>query len=195
MQASFFKTLPPRRLPSPRMAAVIILMALAGSFTVIRSVESAATKRSVETKVEQTFGEDKQGIFNAVHPLGTATSVEVKDLKIFWKKHHLGRSLNDVAEYTVRFTLHWKSPLIADGYTNLTDTFDTTSQKWVQLHLIDTNGTTNDEALTGALNVFGALWNSGPTRQDTEDQMREHQQNQYNTDENERLRNGDSSGN
>ena len=97
-------------------------------------------------------------IFENIHPIGTAKSVIVHDVTITsWKPGHTARRLEDVLQFTVRYTLYWKSPLTTDGYTKVSETFDTETQRYVQGQLLETNGMTKDDAAYLGGFIGGAL--------------------------------------
>ena len=106
----------------------------------------AATQEQVEVKimkqVQQLFSANKQELFKLIHPIGTAKSVVVHDVGIHWKQGRPTNNEKDVEDFTVRFTIYWEGPIVKDGYTKATQTFDEEVGRWTGGSILSTNGTT-----------------------------------------------------
>jgi hypothetical protein len=123
---------PPRAAPSPEEV-------IAGAFQTV-------------------YSQNKQQIFDKIHPLGIAKSVVVHDVTITAWKH--GRATNrpeDILQYTVRYTIYWEGPITKDGFTKISQTFDTETQRCVSAEILATNGTTNSDVAYGLGVIGGAL--------------------------------------
>ncbi len=97
-------------------------------------------------QVQQSFSANKQELFKLIHPIGTAKSVVVHDVDIHWKKGKQTSNEKDVEDFTVRFTIYWEGPLVKDGFTKATQTFDEEVGRWTGGKILITNGVTNDDA-------------------------------------------------
>lgn len=106
-------------------------------------------------ELQQGFTTNRQRIFEGMHPVGTANSVVVHEVKVDeWKN---GRNTNDftgIQKFTVRYTLYWSGPITKDGYTKVSQTFDAESQRYVSAQILSTNGITNANAGEAAGAVF-----------------------------------------
>ncbi len=99
--------------------------------------------------------QQKQQIFDAVHPVGKAKKVKLHELTIKWKNDKESNREEDILAITVRYTLYWEGPITTDGYTKISSTFDTESERWSG-QVLATNGTTNDEVGAAVVNIGGA---------------------------------------
>ena len=92
--------------------------------------------------MQRAMNENKQNLFKAFHPVGTATKVEVHEVQIVWRNDRPSKNPNDMLGYGVRFTIYWRGPLTSDGFTKVVALFDNESQRWVQSQILATNGVT-----------------------------------------------------
>lgn len=107
--------------------------------------------------LHQCLNQAKQQLFNGLHPVGTAKGVTVHDVAIMWKHGQRTNRPQDVQAYTVRYTLYWQGPMTTDGYTKVSATFDTESQRWTAMEILATNGMTNQDAGEALVQIGGTL--------------------------------------
>jgi len=111
----------------------------------------------ITAALQRAMNENKQNLFKAFHPVGTATRVEVHEVKIYWRNNRPSKNLNDMLGYDVRFTLYWRGPLTSDGFTKVVMRFDNESKRWVQSQILATNGVTNEQAGEAAADFLKGL--------------------------------------
>jgi hypothetical protein len=100
--------------------------------------------------------EQRQQIFNALHPTGTVTDSKVHEAKVTkWRKGIATNRPEDIAEFVVRYTIYWEGPVTRDGYTKIAQTYDAEVGRYTKSEILATNGVTNDEAAQAAGFVFG----------------------------------------
>jgi len=106
---------------------------------------------------QKIFNEQKQELFNGLHPIGQAKSVVVHAVVIDqWTQGKATNNLDDVGQATVRYTLYWEGPLEKSGYTKITQTYDTESRRWIKGSILATNGTTKSD-LGAAMGFIGGV--------------------------------------
>ncbi len=108
------------------------------------------------TAMTSILDQQKQEIFDGIHPMGTAKNVKLHELTIKWKNDKESSRAEDILAITVRYTLYWTSPLHDDGYTKISSTLDLESERWSS-QLLATNGSTNEDAGTLIGNVIGTF--------------------------------------
>lgn len=119
----------------------------------IRRVED-----DIATFIQTAANQNRQNIFNAIHPVGTAKSVAVHDVTITsWKHGQVTNRFEDILQFTVRYTIYWEGPIIADGYTKITQTFDNETNRYIDGQILATNGATNADASYALGYIGGAL--------------------------------------
>jgi hypothetical protein len=129
-----------------------IVIAIIGFRCIGNALPGGSQQRALarlKAQAVQDLNASKQTIFNQFHPVGRAKSVDVHDVT------YSGGSGGEVL-VVYRFTLHWESPLITNGFTKLQVSFDPESQAVVNSRILATNGTTNAEAQQMAFD-FGRL--------------------------------------
>lgn len=84
-------------------------------------------------------------VFHAFHPIGDGKKVVVHELKLVDAQYKATNNLDKVCGIWARATVYWRSPLIDEGYTKFTFVFDQEIGKFVQIDLVATNGTINEE--------------------------------------------------
>ena len=107
--------------------------------------------------LENALNQNKQQIFDKLHPMGTAKSIKVHEVKIRWRNDTPSADMNNIRGFTSRYTLYWQSPLIDDGFTKLASTYDAESQRYTDTQVLATNGITNSDAAATLGYGFGAL--------------------------------------
>lgn len=127
----------------------------------------AGSHRRVETviqdRLQTAFEQNRQKLFDSLHPTGTVTGVAVQEVTITaWKQGLPTNRIGDIRQFAVRLTLYWKSPLRPDGYTTIRLVFDTAAGRCTEEQVLATNGAPGTEAgeLTGYLAstlIYGAL--------------------------------------
>ncbi len=101
-------------------------------------------------KIQADLDKNKDAFFHKIHPVGTATSVKVHNVKSYWRKDK-PESLNDLQGFDVCYTIYWRGPIIRDGYTKLVSRYDGDIGRYTKSKVIETNGITNDDAMQGVL--------------------------------------------
>jgi len=101
-------------------------------------------------KIQADLDTNKNAFFHKIHPVGTATSVKVHNVKSFWRVDN-PKNLNDLQGFVVSYTIYWRGPIITDGYTKLASMYDGDIGRYTKSKVIETNGITNDDAMQGAL--------------------------------------------
>ena len=130
---------------------------------------SAPVEDVLTEELQAAFTDNKQDLFNRIHPVGTATSVKVHDVSVVWKNGVRTNLEKDILQFTVRFTIYWAGPITKDGYTKATQVFDEESNRWIGGQVISTNGVTNTEVKSGAIN-FGIGFLQGYLQQQQQQQ-------------------------
>jgi hypothetical protein len=100
-------------------------------------MDTADVRRRVETALNAT----KQTWFDRFHPIGTAKSVKLHDVKV--------EDTPQGKRTTARFTLYWEGPLTKDGFTKIVAIHDAESNRWVRAEILETNGTTKTQVMEG----------------------------------------------
>jgi hypothetical protein len=96
-----------------------------------RDIEDAITTE-LQRGLQTGFDKNKQQLFNAFHPIGTAKSVIVHDVTITgWKHSQVTGKENDILGFSTRFTIYWEGPVVKDGFTKVSATWDNESQRWL----------------------------------------------------------------
>jgi len=103
-------------------------------------------ERAVQIAMVDLFNNEKQTIFDALHPIGKATGIKVHSVDVNWKTLS-PQSWRDVNQIEVRATLYWDGPIQKNGYTKFRTVYDNESEVWLGSEIIATNGVTNDEAI------------------------------------------------
>ena len=129
---------------------LIVVLAIWG----VSRITASPLEVVLAKKLETAFNANKQVMFNRIHPVGTATGVKVHEVSVEWKNGKPTNREKDVTQFTVRFTIYWHGPIIKDGYTKATQTYDEESNCWVGGQILSTNGVTNTEVRDGAID-FG----------------------------------------
>ena len=130
-------------------APVILMIAVIVSVPGCNARTTHTSRDSVENIIASEFqtiaNQQKQQIFNNLHPVGTAKSVTIHDVTIVaWKHGRATNRIDDVLQFTVRYTLYWQGPMTQDGYTKISETFDTETQRSIAGQILATNGITNE---------------------------------------------------
>lgn len=111
--------------------------------------------------VQKGADENKQKIFDSIHPVGTARSVKVHDVTITAWKHGIDTNrFEDILQFTARYTVYWEGPIEKDGYTKLSQTYDAEAQRYAAPQILATNGITTQDAGDALGALFGA-WLQG----------------------------------
>lgn len=145
------------------LVGVITLLALVGGNSHSRQQPSSSWRQtSIEEQIRQqlthALNEQKQDVFSALHPLGTAKSVTVHEVTIdAWRGGRNTQQWEDLKQFTVTFTLYWEGPIEKDGFTKVSMTYDNESQRYVSGRTLHTNGTTNGDVVEALGQLGGAL--------------------------------------
>lgn len=139
--------------------AIIALPAMCSNSNSGTSASSTAPSQRIEdliaAQIQAAVTANKQQIFDRIHPIGEAQSVKVHDVTITsWKHGQATNTPDDILQFTVRYTLYWKGPITTDGYTKITETFDTETGRYINSQILATNGSTNQE-VGEAIGYFG----------------------------------------
>ena len=144
----------------------LLLMKESALRTANRQVKSqsypamSVTDAAVARLLEFDFNKDKQNIFNAFHPTGTAKRIVVHECTIDWKTGKPTNNLENMSGYTVRFTIYWEGPVEKDGYTKISTSFDNEVKRYTESHVLATNGITNKD-VSQAMIKFGTEFLKG----------------------------------
>jgi hypothetical protein len=118
----------------------------------------------IASELQKGFNENKQRIFDSVHPVGTARNVVIHEVTInAWKHGKATNRAEDVQQFTVRFTVYWEGPVTKDGFTKLNAIYDTEAQRYVSTEILATNGMTNTEAAQAIGSVIGQMLSNALT--------------------------------
>jgi hypothetical protein len=109
------------------------------------------------------FEKNKQQLFAAFHPVGTAKSLIVHDVAVSgWKHGQAAARVDEILGFSIRFTIYWEGPLVKDGFTKVSATWDNESQGWLSGQILATNGMTNDQATSLFIDIAGAAFIEAP---------------------------------
>ena len=134
------------------------------------SAKMAASEAAVEDKIATNIRffleENRQQIFQEIHPLGTAISLTVHDVKV--TKWVGGQPIGlpgrpDVDEFRVHYTIYWSSfSHPGDGVTEINDYYsrDGVHFCFERREIKYTNGTQNSDVATGAVELFNVFLRS-----------------------------------
>ena len=116
---------------------------------------SATAEQQLIENIQKLLDENKQKIFEQIHPVGTATSAKLHDVTVTaWKHGQPTGRMEDVREFTIRYTLYWSGPVTKDGFTKVEQTYDTESERYTDGRILATNGVTNKDAESAAGSLF-----------------------------------------
>jgi hypothetical protein len=122
-----------------------------------REIEEACATR-IQTELQPALEKNKQELFNAFHPIGTAKRLVLHDVAIGgWKHGNVSGRPQDILQFTTRFTIYWEGPITKDGFTKVAATWDCESQRWLPGKILATNGVTNSQAADAFIGVAGAV--------------------------------------
>jgi hypothetical protein len=107
--------------------------------------------------LKQVFETNAQKLFLEIHPVGTARNIKINDVTITNWSAGESRTVDDVRQFTVTYTIYWKSPLIDDGFTKAIRAFDVEVDRWLDPKVLTTNGTTNAQVGDGAKEFIGGF--------------------------------------
>jgi hypothetical protein len=122
---------------------------------VAESVIDGAICRALAKGFDGALNEDRQKIFDEIHPIGEAIRVDVENVRITkWRNGHPEADETSIQQVDVTCTLYWKSPLISHGRTKFVVTLDWDHKERSTVRVTETNGITTDEARSGALRIL-----------------------------------------
>jgi uncharacterized RDD family membrane protein YckC len=128
-----------------------------GNSPPVPSPSNQKIEAQISEALQTGFDKEKQKIFDYIHPTGTAKSIKLHDVTVIeWKRGQVSGRLEDVVQFTVRYTLYWQGPITTDGFTKITQTFDNETQRYVGGKILETNGTTNQD-VSYALGYIGGM--------------------------------------
>jgi hypothetical protein len=123
-----------------------------------RAIEDAIDTQ-LQHELQTRFADNKQQLFSAFHPVGTAKSVVVHDVAITgWKHSQVTGQIDDILGFSARFTIYWEGPIVKDGFTKVSATWDNESQRWLPGQVLATNGMTNQQAANLFVEIAGAAF-------------------------------------
>ena len=96
---------------------------------------------------------NRQKFFNAFHPVGTATQINVHQIVIVWKNNIPSDNMDNIVGFWISFTIYWTGPLTSDGFTKVMAYWDNESLRWTGSKIIATNGVTNAQANQAAFDI------------------------------------------
>ena len=106
-------------------------------------------------RIKERLDAEKQNFFDQIHPIGTATSIKVHDVKTFWKTNN-PKKMDELVGFNVRYTIYWEGPIQKDGYTKLTSNYDAEIGRFTAIDVLETNGLQNKDIANGALAILDA---------------------------------------
>jgi hypothetical protein len=113
---------------------------------VIGRGESSEVVNAALTDSPQDFlNQNRQELFDLVHPQGIAKRVIVHDVEFKWKHGRATHRTEDVEQVVVTFTLYWEGPIEKDGFTKMRMTYDNESKRWISTEVLSTNGFTKKD--------------------------------------------------
>lgn len=119
--------------------AIFLGLCFLGSFFLNSNPSDAMIREQLVAGWSRILNENPQRVFNAFHPVGTASHVEVHDVQ-----PALGQGGQKL--WAIRFTIFWRGPVQTDGYTTVVTYFDVDSKRNVGTEVLSTNGITNQQA-------------------------------------------------
>jgi hypothetical protein len=75
-----------------------------------------------------------------------------------WKRSQVTGRWDDILGFSTRFTIYWERPVVKDGFTKVTATWDNESRRWLPGQILATNGMTNDQAASLFIEIAGAAF-------------------------------------
>lgn len=159
---------PTRRARRPTSAGFSWAQAAFGIFVILGILKSCGfiglpmftsrVEQSMLAELQKAAEQNKQAIFRSIHPVGTAKNIVIHDLTVTaWKNGRATNRYEDIRQFTTRYTIYWEGPIVKDGYTEVTQTFDTEVKRYVACKILATNGITNADAGDAALNFLGGF--------------------------------------
>lgn len=118
---------------------------------------SKSVKDKVTDSVTAALVQNKQAIFDYLHPTGTATGLKVHEVSLTWKDGNDTERIQDVTSFTVRFTVYWQGPITNNGFTKVEATFDTESERYTSFNILATNGITKSDVADGVGAFIGGF--------------------------------------
>lgn len=141
---------------------VVTTLLLIGACTLsgcFRSAEAGEQQiiRQLSDLTYKGINQNKQAIFNRIHPMGQASWAEVNEAAVSqWRGGERTGKWKDVATFDYVFTIHWDSPLVQNGYTRMFGRYDFTVGRTVEMRILETNGLTNQDA-SNLVDILGGL--------------------------------------
>lgn len=113
-------------------------------------------EQKLTNSLQSGFEKNKQDLFDAIHPVGKATSVKIHDITIDWKGGRPSKKEKNILGFTVRYTIYWDGPIQKNGYTKVESHYDAESERWSG-QILATSGITNDDVAYGVGYAAGTV--------------------------------------
>lgn len=147
------------------LIAILFVMIIIGAVTDNESIgnpDESYTLETLEESIANGFevlaNQNRQQIFNYIHPIGDAKNVKVHDVIVTsWKRGRPTGRLDDILQIEIRYTIYWRGPLTTDGYTKISSIIDMETERFVGGQILSTNGTTNEQVAFGFGYIGGIL--------------------------------------
>jgi hypothetical protein len=97
---------------------------------------NADPKQQLVAIFTDRLNSEKQKVFNALHPVGTANSIVVHEVNV------IGATAGQ-KHAEIRFTVFWSGPVTSDGFTKVRVTYDPEIGRYIDHEILATNGLTN----------------------------------------------------
>ncbi|MBX3742501.1 MAG: hypothetical protein KF712_16055 [Akkermansiaceae bacterium] len=115
----------------------------------IRQSSAPPVERMLESRWRSVLSDSKQEIFEAFHPVGRATRIELHAVDVKWKNGIRTNRLEDIGGMGIRYSVFWEGPVTKDGYTKLYSVYDAELGRLVGSEVLATNGITNNDVAEG----------------------------------------------
>jgi hypothetical protein len=112
--------------------------------TAVAATSAEQVRSQLKSEISNILNANRQQIFQAFHPVGTAQRIEVHDV-------NAAQGAAGPALLEFRYTIYWRGPVTTDGFTKVSQTYDFESQRCVNTQILATNGITKAEATESAI--------------------------------------------
>ena len=105
---------------------------------------SQTPEQEITSLISKDLNRNKQAIFAAFHPVGTAKKIEVHNVQLL---------RNGGNAVSIRFTIYWQGPITDDGFTKVQAVYDLEVNRWTSSQVLATNGVTNAQTNRAAFDI------------------------------------------
>lgn len=162
------------------MVCGILFAGVDGSPTQPKPTNVSIEQRILADWQRNTSQTGIQGLFDAIHPTGKATSIKFHDVSIKqWKRGIDTNRYEDIVQYNLRLTLYWEGPVTKDGFTKLNFVYDAEAGRPVGMQILGTNGSTKVDAAKAAGNILELMLQLEAIKQGQENATRQYLNDPY----------------